>query len=561
MTRLLMKSLLLTFILACSISTLYAQDSRPDLIYFRFDEAGLKATPNKANPATRVSLEGVLGGALNMGQAGQFGSALIGIGGSGTNTINTGWPTTLGTSSWTISMWLDKVNGSTFGYYFGDASAGSFRAFNAGAAGTNNVILRGPLNQVVIPGIAPGPTVVTWVYEAANSVIKGYKNGVLVASVAQGALNINGSGQFQVGSYSTPMPAGALMDEFRFYNRALSAQEVADTWNKDVDCFIPDGELGWEFVDASGAPAPYVNTPGTAYLKYFVNYPVGASPVAITVDFYSIPADVLSYSVTLNDTKLDGMNLNNTQAIPIPASVAAGIYRTEVTFNTTNSCDVLFDYPAGSEALFVLDPGTSICLVWPGDNNNDGLVNFGDRKALNRYIHEANLSTDWLNGPARFRADGKDNPLSYFEWEAQPAIPWKTPDGCYMDSDGNGVVNNLDFIAQKMNWMRAHDQGSGKDGDFSIQTFDMSENFPNPFNPSTSINYSVPELNQVKISVVDVLGRNVATLVDGIVEAGVRTVHFDASQLRSGTYIATASMVGVDSKMEFTKTIRMTLSK
>jgi concanavalin A-like lectin/glucanase superfamily protein len=557
-------------IIALSIvfTDVHAQDSRPELMYFRFDEAGQTVTPNRAVPATAVTPQGNVGGALSMGNTGQWGSALVASGGGVANRVSTGWTTNLSNGPWTISMWLNNVSGNTFGYYFGDPSAGSFRCFNAGAAGTNNLLLRGPFGQVQVTGVSGGPNVVHFVYDNVANQIRAYKNGVLNRTVNQGSVNINGSGgQFGVGAYSGgggsgSFPNGALMDEFRIYNRALSASEIADTWDKDVDCFIPDGEIGWDFVDQSGTPAPFVYTPGTTYLKYFVNYPAGASPVSIKVDFYSVPADVLSYTTVLNDTKLDGVNLNNMQAIPIPPTLPAGIYRTEVTFNTKNSCDVLFDYPAGSKALFVLEQGTSICLVWPGDNNNDGVVNFGDRKALTNYIHEANLRSEWLLGPARYRADAGSNPLSYLAWEAQPAIPWQTPEGCYMDTDGNGTINNFDFIAQKMNWMRTHGAGSNKDrSDFTTETFDLSANFPNPFNPSTNINFSVPERSYVKISVLDMLGREVATLVDGIIDSGVRTAHFDATNLNSGNYIATASMRGIESGLEFTKTIRMTLSK
>jgi len=61
--------------------------------------------------------------------------------------------------------------------------------------------------------------------------------------------------------------------------------------------------------------------------------------------------------------------------------------------------------------------------------------------------------------------------------------------------------------------------------------------YPNPFNPSTTIRYSVPEAADVKLTVYDVSGRFVAEVIDGYQDAGMHTVAFDGSNLVSGLYI------------------------
>jgi hypothetical protein len=68
-------------------------------------------------------------------------------------------------------------------------------------------------------------------------------------------------------------------------------------------------------------------------------------------------------------------------------------------------------------------------------------------------------------------------------------------------------------------------------------SYSILQNFPNPFNPATSIRYSVPELTKVSLRVYDVLGNEIATLVNEEKERGVYTVNFDASQLASGMYL------------------------
>jgi hypothetical protein len=67
--------------------------------------------------------------------------------------------------------------------------------------------------------------------------------------------------------------------------------------------------------------------------------------------------------------------------------------------------------------------------------------------------------------------------------------------------------------------------------------FFMAQNFPNPFNPTTNINFGVPQNSSVKIAIYDMLGREVATLVNTNYTAGYYTVPFNASKLASGMYM------------------------
>jgi tetratricopeptide (TPR) repeat protein len=88
-----------------------------------------------------------------------------------------------------------------------------------------------------------------------------------------------------------------------------------------------------------------------------------------------------------------------------------------------------------------------------------------------------------------------------------------------------------------------HGAGSGSNVDIKLQDnltpteFSLSQNFPNPFNPVTMIRYQILKPGMVTLKVYDILGREVATLVNGNKIEGTYDISFDASKLTSGIYI------------------------
>jgi hypothetical protein len=85
--------------------------------------------------------------------------------------------------------------------------------------------------------------------------------------------------------------------------------------------------------------------------------------------------------------------------------------------------------------------------------------------------------------------------------------------------------------------------------------FMLSQNYPNPFNPVTTIGYDLPLASEVRLTIYDLLGREVTGLVDGYMEPGHHEVQWNGQQLPSGIYIARLVTP------EYSKSIKMVLLK
>ena len=67
-------------------------------------------------------------------------------------------------------------------------------------------------------------------------------------------------------------------------------------------------------------------------------------------------------------------------------------------------------------------------------------------------------------------------------------------------------------------------------------TFKLNNNYPNPFNPSTKISYSIPKQSKVTLKIFDIIGNEISTVVNEEKPVGIYEVEFDASKLVSGVY-------------------------
>jgi aminopeptidase N len=104
------------------------------------------------------------------------------------------------------------------------------------------------------------------------------------------------------------------------------------------------------------------------------------------------------------------------------------------------------------------------------------------------------------------------------------ALPYTTaPDSVVLDPDG--------WILKQMvpppNFVEGKDLPGG---------FELQQNYPNPFNPLTTITFRIPQRDRVSLTLYDMLGRSVATLVDGVMDGGSHSLTFSGAALASGMY-------------------------
>ena len=95
----------------------------------------------------------------------------------------------------------------------------------------------------------------------------------------------------------------------------------------------------------------------------------------------------------------------------------------------------------------------------------------------------------------------------------------------------NSIINNVDFTLTPQSVTSTEETPATV-----VTKYTLMQNYPNPFNPVTNISFTLPEKANVKLIVYNILGKEIATLINGNLSAGEHTVSFDASNLSSGVY-------------------------
>jgi formylglycine-generating enzyme required for sulfatase activity len=295
------------------------------------------------------------------------------------------------------------------------------------------------------------------------------------------------------------------------------------TWRCD---FTKNGyrlptEAEWEYAGRGGQYAPYYNYPwGNDQDVTKANWPgsgdpyeVGAYPHTTPVGFYdgtlkqkaqcAWPGSATSYQTSVGANAFGLYDM------------AGNVWELVNDWYGNNYYSVSpFDNPKGPDSGFIMPDGKPYHGMRGGNWYNGYTttsVNDGHSRVSNR------------------------NP-SYYRGPQDPNHPWYHV--------GFRVARNAESPT-----------GTGNDGPAAPGEYRLLQNFPNPFNPWTTIRFTMPNAGKARLAVFDLLGREIAVLVDGETGAGTQTAIWDAAGVPSGVYICcfTASHMTHTAKMLLTR--------
>lgn len=210
-------------------------------------------------------------------------------------------------------------------------------------------------------------------------------------------------------------------------------------------------------------------------------------------------------SVTVNDPPV--------LAFPFPATLNTTWDNTNVTHNDIGGGVVFVDSTVEN---FVIDAWGSIT------------VPFGTFNCLRLRIDEFEFLETTFNGTVLF--SDTSTTISY-DWIVENH-------GLIASvSSKDGETNPNFTMASDVSFRVPTVTGIEDEVPRIIEGFELAQNYPNPFNPSTTITYELPRTTTVDLSVFDISGRKVATLVSGQVAAGEHHITFSAENLPSGIYL------------------------
>lgn len=140
--------------------------------------------------------------------------------------------------------------------------------------------------------------------------------------------------------------------------------------------------------------------------------------------------------------------------------------------------------------------------------------------------------------------DNTPQQTPFIQYSPNGGSTWGTQITPFGNTQGSNAIFSIFFVNPNLGWLTA-DYGriakytgttSVDDQINNVINFSLEQNYPNPFNPSTSIKFKIPESGYTTIKVYNILGSEVATLLNEMKQPGIYEVSFDAAGLSSGTY-------------------------
>lgn len=358
-----------------------------------------------------------------------------------------------------------------------------------------------------------------------------------------------------------------LVDLRNSTNRPLWLGETGENSNKwFVDCveLMKTNNIGWAWwphkkIESISGPLSAYKLPGYQTLLNYWNGSGGQPSVAFAVNALMAQADqLLIENCVYQKDVVDALirQPNNTNTIPYSSNVVPGVvFATEYDLGQILYAynDIDFENTGGSNTTWnngwkFRNDGVDIesCSDFSSNGFNVGWTNTGEWLQYTINVQQSgiydiniNLSAPATGGKIILSLDGQfvtpvlDVPATggWQNWQ------YLTANDIYLSAGTHKFQTRFFFGGYNFSYLDfvlvATDVDDENNNLFS---FTLDQNYPNPFNPNTVISYSVPQRSNVKLKVFDVLGNEIATLVNESKDTGKHFVEFDGKDLSSGVY-------------------------
>jgi hypothetical protein len=136
---------------------------------------------------------------------------------------------------------------------------------------------------------------------------------------------------------------------------------------------------------------------------------------------------------------------------------------------------------------------------------------------------------------------GESQGRNFEKWPILGVFTWRETTGYEKRNTYQKEIDYFkNYMVQRVAWLDSQleiETSVNSNSDLMPSDYSLEQNYPNPFNPSTVISFSIPKNSKVTLKIYDVLGREVAVLVNEEKPAGFYTVNFNGDQLACGVYI------------------------
>lgn len=317
---------------------------------------------------------------------------------------------------------------------------------------------------------------------------------------------------------------------------------------------------GWEPVSAPGYN-PY-------FLNFAITYPAYAMGYSVVDAIYmgmpyltwvnAVVGDPLTAIAWGKQTTTQNLTISGTNLITGIITITAGdtiaiqseaiIRLRHNGFITSNESSVItigsnvtLDSDSWDRGLLLTNNHDHPQLLWSVNPSMSPISYYKVYRKLN--------SGSWTQADSTTGLTWTDNELNFESGENQQTIHAYYYVKSFNSTSSSNPSNTVDANCGKSR------EKAKPESNIDQFAYKLEQNYPNPFNPATQINYSLRDDGFVSLKVFDILGREVANLINQNQKSGYHTVNFDASNLPSGVYIYTLKTTG------FTSSKKMSLIK